>query len=115
VLLWSRVLPESAVRNEVVGSRTFMRSPSTPYGLMGVSLDSRRGRNFARNSPRILGCELGEDVEGPFSRVEVADPPGIEVPLDGAADGGQRGVEVAPRCVHRTGVRHSRFWSRPGA
>jgi hypothetical protein len=47
VLVWSRVLPESAVTKEFLGSSTFMRSPNTRYGLMGVSVDSIHGRNLA--------------------------------------------------------------------
>ncbi len=36
--------------NEFFGSSAFIRSPSTRYGLIGVSFDSIHGRNFARNA-----------------------------------------------------------------
>src|SRR5215207_8244262 len=50
VLVWSRVLPESAVTNDDLGSSTFIRSPITRYGLIGLSFDSISGRNFAMNA-----------------------------------------------------------------
>ena len=50
MLVWSRVLPESAVTNELLGSSTFIRSPNTRYGFIGVSVESISGRNFARNA-----------------------------------------------------------------